>query len=573
MKSKAEAACYSSPERAGLQIETLPFERIPRSSRLFLDYLRDAPALRRFYPSAVGAHHELAARAPEVLAGYRTDRGLLCDALAEMNTAWGAAPETLANITRLRQAETVAVVSGQQVGLLTGPLYTIYKALSAVKLAACLTERGTQAVPLFWLATEDHDWAEVQQAEFVSRDNHLVSGAVSSTLHREGTPVGPVVIDKSVEEVITNMLGNLPTTEFSVDVESLVRTAYAPGRTYGEAFARMMLALVGRYGLVLLDPLDGRLKQLVAPIYKQAAQCAPEMALALEQRSRDLEQAAYHAQVLTSAAAFPLFLHVNNRRRAIAAITPPAAAAAHSSDGERRYQAKGTKGQYTAEELAEWAMREPERFSPNVTLRAVVQDYLLPTIAYIGGAAEIAYFAQTAEIYRMLLRPVTPILHRASLTLVEHQTGRTLTRYNLHLSDLFDGPEAVTARVVEGHLAVKTTETLDKTDATVRQAIDDLRQELGRFDPTLAAALETAGRKISYQLNKTRSRFHRAQMAQNQAVHRQLEQAFTTLYPDKTLQERRINITSLLARHGQHVIGWIHDAIDPSSVEHQIVLL
>jgi hypothetical protein len=168
--STVEPACYSTPEESGLRVETLSFDRIPHQTRLFLDYLRDPIALHEFYPSAVRFHHELPARAPGVLAAYQTDRNALCNALQDMNFAWGAGEETLRNIERLRDADCLAVVSGQQAGLFSGPLYSIYKALSAVKLAGCLTQRNTKAVPVFWIATEDHDFPEVAKAEFIGRD-------------------------------------------------------------------------------------------------------------------------------------------------------------------------------------------------------------------------------------------------------------------------------------------------------------------------------------------------------------------------------------------------------------------
>ena len=171
--SAIETACYSTPEESGLRVEQLSFDLIPQQSRLFLDYLKDPLALRRFYPSAVQFHHELSARAPEVLAAHTTDRNQLCAALSEMNASWGAGAETLANIELLRDADCLAVVSGQQAGLFTGPLYTIYKALSAVKLAGCLRTRNTKAVPVFWIATEDHDFAEVAKAKLISRDCRL----------------------------------------------------------------------------------------------------------------------------------------------------------------------------------------------------------------------------------------------------------------------------------------------------------------------------------------------------------------------------------------------------------------
>lgn len=560
--STTEAACYSTPEEAGLHVEALPFEMLPHQSRLFLDYLRDPLALKRFYPSAVHLHHELAARVHEVLAAHKTDRAVLCDALEAMNIAWGATDETRANIKRLREADCVAVVSGQQAGLFTGPLYTIYKALSAVKLAGCLAQRGTKAVPVFWIATEDHDFAEVATAEFIGCDCRLASVNASHAMHTEGMPVGSVVLDESINEVVQRLLDVLPTTEFTPDLESLVRDAWKPGRGYGEAFARMMTRLVGRYGLILLDPLDAKLKRLAAPLYAEAARRAPEMAAALETRSRELEAAGYHAQVVATANSFPLFLHeAEGMRHAVTRTT------------EGLYKVKGMREEYAAEELSRWAAREPQRFSPNVTLRAVIQDYLLPTVAYFGGAAEIAYFAQTAEVYRMLERPATPILHRASMTIVESHTGRMLERYDLGLSDFFPGLDHVIARVVEQHLGAETARAFDRTEESVARELDTLQEQLRRVDPTLADALSTGRRKINYQLEGLRTRFHRAQMNRDRAAHRQLERAAATLYPHKTLQERHINITSLVARHGHYVINWIYEAINLGSSDHQIIYL
>ncbi|MEJ7578627.1 MAG: bacillithiol biosynthesis cysteine-adding enzyme BshC [Pyrinomonadaceae bacterium] len=560
--STLEAACFSSPEEAGLEVERLAFDSIPHASRLFLDYLRDPAALRKFYPNTVRFHHELAARAPETLLRYETDRTSLCDALRDMNEGWGATPETLTNVERLRATDSVAVVSGQQIGLFTGPLYTIYKALSAVKLAKCLTSRGTESVPIFWLATEDHDWKEVQAAEFIACDGRLAKASVANEMHTGGMPVGEVVIDDSINETITRTLDVLPTTEFSPELKETLTDAYLPGRTYTDAFARTLNYLMGRYGLVLLDPLDARLKRLAAPLYVRAARRAPELARALYERSRELEASGYHAQVFASEDTFPVFLHVDGARRALARTK------------EGRYRAKGDgRKEYTAEELADLAAVEPQRFSPNVTLRAVVQDYLLPTVAYLGGAAEIAYFAQTSEVYRVLERPATPILHRASLSIVERRTRRTLQRYNLHLRDFFAGYDAVTRRVVEEHLGAEAARLFDDTEKSVQSQLDSLENGLQNFDPTLADALATTKRKVNHQLEALRSRFHRAQMSRDRAAHRQLERAFTALYPEKNLQERRINITSLFARHGRYVIDWIHDAIDLGTTDHEIVYL
>ena len=560
--STAEPACYSTPEESGLRVESLSFETVPQQSRLFLDYLRDPLALREFYPSAVKFHHELPARAPEVLAAYQTDRRQLCDALLDMNAAWGAGEATIKNIELLRDADCLTAVSGQQAGLFAGPLYTIYKALSAVKLAGCLTQRNTKTIPVFWIATEDHDFPEVARAEFIGRDCRLAHVDVSPELHREGQPVGRVVVDDSINTVVDQLLELLPVSEFTADLEAVVRDAWRPGRSYGEAFARMMTALLGNHGLIFLDPLDSRLKKLAAPLYSKAATHAYEIATAIETRSKRLVDAGYHAQVTPSENSFPLFLHDASGARHAMVRTP---------DG--KYTTKSNDETYTADELAQMALSQPERFSPNVTLRAVVQDYLLPSIAYYGGAAEIAYFAQTAEVYRILERPATPILPRASLTMIESHTGRVLERYELELSDLFAGAENVLARVVEEHLGAETAKTFGATEQSVNGELDKLREQLRTIDPTLADALETGRRKINYQLEGLRTRFHRAQMTRDEAAHRQLQRAFDQLYPNKALQVRHINITSLLARHGRYVVEWIYNAINIGSNEHQIVYL
>jgi bacillithiol synthase len=560
--STAETACHPSPQQAGLRVETLPFAQIPQQSKLFLDYLRDPLALRRYYPEAVRAHVDLPARKDRVLSTYLMDRARLCAALERINRGWNGSEATIKNIRLLAEADCLAVVSGQQAGLFTGPLYTIYKALSAVKLAECLRQRGTKAVPVFWIATEDHDFAEVAWAEVINRDCALEKVATPAALHREGSPVGQVTLDNSINELIETLLSALPDNEFSEDLGRLLRQAYQPGRNFGDAFACLSAALTAKYGLIIFDPLDSELKHLAAPLYAEAARRAPDIAASIKNRSQELEAAGYHAQVTPSEDAFPLFLHDETGARH--ALT-------RGANG--KYRTKANSAEYSTEELADLALTKPDRFSPNVTLRSVVQDYLLPTVAYYGGAAEIAYFAQTSEVYRLLERPATPILHRASITLVEKHTWRSLERYDLTLKDFFTGYDQVVATVVERYLGKETSGAFDHTTETVNTELDTLQEKLRQVDSTLAEALDKARRKINYQIDGLRTRFHRAQIARDETFRRQLERAFDLLYPARSLQERHINITSLMARHGPYVVDWMFDAIDLGSNEHQIVYL
>jgi bacillithiol biosynthesis cysteine-adding enzyme BshC len=529
--STAEIACHSTPEQAGLRVETIPFDQIPQQTRLFLDYLKNPTALTQFYPEAIRTHYEASERRERVLANHKTDRAAVCDALDRMNRSWGATEKTLANISQLREADCIAVVSGQQAGLFTGPLYTIYKALSAVKLAECMTQRGIKSVPVFWIATEDHDFAEVAKAEIINRDCALSNVSVPAEVHPDGVPVGRVVLDGTIEVSIQSLLTALPKTEFSDNLEKLLRAAYQPGRKFGDAFAQVLSALTGEWGLILLDPLDAQLKEAAAPLYAEAARRAQDIAIAIVNRSRELEHSGYHAQVAPSENSFPLFWHDDNGARYALTRTLTG-----------NYRTKAGDEEYSADELAAWALREPARFSPNVTLRAVVQDFLLPTVAYYGGAAEIAYFAQTAEVYRILDRPITPILHRASLTLVERHTWRSLDRYGISLVDFFGGTDHVMGRVVKEYLGRETSEAFDHTTRSFNSELDDLQEQLRRVDPTLAEALEKGRRKINYQIDGLRTRFNRAQVGRDAAVHSKNKHAFDLLYPRNGLNESQINI-------------------------------
>src|SRR6185503_18921827 len=216
-------------------------------------------------------HFDLPERRERMLANYRTDRTALCDALERINRAWNASGKTLEHIATLRDPETIAVVSGQQAGLFAGPLYTIYKALSAIKLAECLSLRGIKALPIFWIATEDHDFAEVATVEFINRECHLSGVSIDAQIHADGLPVGQVTLDKSIEATRQTLLDGLPNNEFSDDLQKLLGDAYQPGTKFSDGFARMMAALTAEHGLILLDPLDPELKSLVAPLYSEAA--------------------------------------------------------------------------------------------------------------------------------------------------------------------------------------------------------------------------------------------------------------------------------------------------------------
>lgn len=559
---KQEIVCPCPSGKIVLQTESLPFAEIPQQTKLFVEYQRDPLALKRFYPSAVGSHTQIAARIPEVLANHRADRSVLCDALEEMNRKSGASDKTLENIELLRQSDTVAVVTGQQAGLFTGPLYTIYKALSAVRLTECLRGRGYNAVPVFWIATEDHDFAEVSKTSVVERSGDLSELKNEPKRCYENLPVGYVKLDDSIRQTIEELFDELPATEFSGELRRLIEETWKSQTYYGDAFAGLLNKLFGAYGLIILCPLDERLKRLAAPVYVEAIKKSEEIVSALRKRSDELVAEGYHAQVLIGEDYFPLFWQAKDHTRN---------ALKRSENGT--FKTKDDAREFTLAELAEIAERDPSRFSPSVVLRSVVQDYLLPTVCYFGGAAEIAYFAQSGEVYRILNRPTTTIFHRQSFTVVEPKHGRTLEKYGLELKDLFGGLENLQPQIVEKYLNGETARVFAQAEERINIELNRLDRNLSTVEPTLADNLATRRRKILYHIDALRKKFHRAEINRDETTRHRLEAAFAALLPHKHLQERTLNVSSFLDRYGLYFIDWIYEAIDLDDKGHRIIYL
>lgn len=557
-----ESACPCPSEKVVLRTESIPFSKIPHQTKLFVEYQQNPSSLEKYYPLTVESHTQISKRIPEVLANYKTDRNALCDILEEMNKGCSTSEKTLENLKLLREDDCVAVVTGQQAGLFTGPLYTIYKALSAVKLTECLRGRGFNAVPVFWIATEDHDFAEVSNAFVVNKNGELKELRNEPQRCYENLPVGYVELDASIKQTVEELFAELPRTEFTDELRELIESCWHEKMNYGDAFAKMLTKILGKYGLILLCPLDERLKKLAAPIYREAIEKSDEIVSSLMKRSEELQEKGYHAQVLVTDDYFPLFWQAKNKTRH-----------ALKKNSEGNYKVKDADREFTLKELAEIAENEPQKFSPSVVLRAVVQDYLLPTITYFGGGAEIAYFAQSAEVYRILNRPVTPIFHRQSFTLIEPKHAKTLEKYDLDLKDLLSGIDEVLPRLVEENLNAETATVFNEAEKTIAAELEKLDKSIEQIDKTLVDNLAVRRRKILYHINALRSKYHKAVIRKDETVKRQIETAFTELVPHKHLQERTLNAATFLNLYGLYLIDWIYDSIDLDDKGHRLIYL
>jgi bacillithiol biosynthesis cysteine-adding enzyme BshC len=548
-----------SSKTSAANARSLPFAEIPGQSRLFLDYLTGVGTAKSFYSPNSFDLGSIAARRQEVLSTYEVDRSALCDALKEINVEFSAGDAALTNIELLREKDCLTVVTGQQAGLFTGPLYTVFKAISAIKLAEKLRQDGLKAVPVFWIAEEDHDFAEVSATTVIDAESKAITVRNTPAGYKQGAPVGSVILDESILPSIESLFAGLPTNENSGDLRDLIAKAYQPGVSFSVAFGRMMARLFEKYGLVILSPMRGGLKRLTAPIMTAAIENAVEINEALQKQSESLTAAGYHAQVQVNDDGFPFFYFNDDGIRQKCLL--------------KNGKVSIDSDVFDISQLAEMARQYPERFSPNALMRPVVQDYLLPTLGYFGGAAEVAYFAQNSAVYALLHRPVTPIFHRASATIVEPHMQRMFQAYEIGLADLFSGREALYARITESFLNKETAKDFAEAEEIINTQLNRLGRALSGLDITLAESLAKRRRKILHHIGALRVKFHRAQVRKDDTANKRIDAAFNVLYPQNALQERAINTLSFLARHGLGLIDRLCEQAEIEGKQHQLIYL
>ncbi|MDQ2710877.1 MAG: bacillithiol biosynthesis cysteine-adding enzyme BshC [Acidobacteriota bacterium] len=513
---------------------------IPGTSKLFGDFLYNFERVSRFY-SYNFSDPESFRRAAAQLNYPESRRKQLVSALREQN---GDSPA----LDELAKPETVAVVTGQQVGLLSGPLYTIFKALTAVRLAQELSRQGMAAVPIFWLASEDHDLAEVDHAWLFDQNAKPTKISVTSAISNGG-PVGEVVLDDLPFEEIRAALGELP---FADDVMERLKEAYHPGVTFSCAFKTFLQGILQGLGLLFLDPLAPSIRGIARPFLAEAAQRVPELFDGLKARDRELASAGYHSQVHLDEGASLLFLLTDDGKRT----------ALRWKDD--RFSTKDKS--YSTAELQERA----HRLSPNALLRPVMQDYLLPTVAYIGGPSEIAYMAQGQVLYQALLGRMPVIFPRNSFTLLDSRAEKLINRYGLRFPSLLDHPEKVKSAIACQLVPIELQKEFDSVQSSMAAAIAGLQGNLHKFDPTLEAAAAKSGSKMLYQLRRLSEKTARETLRRDERSAREADYLTNLVYPHRRLQERFYSIVPFLAKNGLDLPHRLLDLTQLACPDHMI---
>jgi bacillithiol biosynthesis cysteine-adding enzyme BshC len=512
--------------------------QLPHVSKLYRDYVERFPKLESFYehpPELKGA-----ARLSQDLDFPADRRREVANILRSQNLSFGSGPQTESNLGLLAEG-AVAVVTGQQVGLFGGPAYSFYKALTAIQAAHELIRKGIPAVPVFWMATEDHDVDEVRQVTWF-HEGELQSFELPKP-SEEAIPVGRICLGDRVEELLRRAQPLLGET-----FGDLLHETYTPTATYGSAFASMFARIFSEHGLILLDPLDERLHRVAGPILLDALARRDELNELLLQRGKALDRAGYEVQVKVTAQSTLLFSMEEGKRQVITA-----------ANGE--YSSGALK--LSREEWLRQVATAPEKFSPNALLRSVVQDFLLPTVVYFGGPAEIAYFAQSQVLYERLLGRMPVLLPRADFTLVDPKGARLLKKYDLDVEDIWCSAQTLRNRMYNSAVPKKLAREFDSHLRHIEKSVHKLHKAVAKVDPTIQGTIARAERRIRYQLEKLRHKTGAALDRHEKLVDQHEKFLENLLYPQKGLQSRDLCFLPFLARWGSGGLNELQQLASP----------
>jgi bacillithiol biosynthesis cysteine-adding enzyme BshC len=534
---------------------SIPFRRLPHQPKLFLRFVDDFPGVSTFYahPPTLEAIKQTA----KSLDFPAERRKQVAAVLRELNAAVGGGEATQRNLERLENG-AVAVVSGQQVGLFGGPAYAFYKALSAIRIAEELSETGIPAVPVFWMATEDHDLDEVRHVSWFKAGKLTRFELAADEV--PGRPVGRVKLGAAIEELTRNA-SELLTGPGSAAVARFLQESYRADETYGSAFGKLFARVFAEQGLILLDPLDARLQRIAAPVYGKALRDRDELNEKLLERGKELERAGFDAQVKVAASSTLLFHFQEGLRQPIVV---------GNRQGSGRFKSGTTS--WTRNEALRLVETEPEAFSPNALLRPVVQDYLLPTAAFFAGPAEISYLAQSEVVYRHILGRMPVVLPRAGFTVLDAKADKLLKRYQLCIENIWAGPQELRRQMEAVSLPKQLAEDFDQKKALIESTLAQLGEDVQKLDATLAGAVATAKEKMTFQLEKLREKTGRALDERAGLIAEHVLFLENLLYPNKALQSRELCFLPFLAQWGLDGLKELKDLAGGANLkEHRIV--
>jgi bacillithiol biosynthesis cysteine-adding enzyme BshC len=458
----------------------------------------------------------------------------------------------------LRNPQTVAVITGQQAGLFGGPLFTLLKALTTIRLAEQVrAEHGVPTVAVFWIDAEDHDWDEVKTCSVLDTDMKPVAIAAGDPPHAHAGPVARVRLDESVNAAVSALEAALPGTEFTSWMLEVLRRAYAPGTGMAKAFGRWLESVLGQRGLIVFDASDPAAKPLVSHIFAREIEQAGQTARLASEAGAALEARGYHAQATPHEGSLALF-HMNAGRQP---IKPHVAGFLVGEQSE------------STPALLDRLRKSPEEFSPSVLLRPIVQDTLFPTVCYVAGPNELAYLGQLRRVYDAFSTPMPLIQQRATATILDASAMRFLTRYDVALESLRAQDEAVLNAVLEAQLPPSVETSLDEAVRTLEQRMERLAKEVVQIDPTLEGASRSTLSRMQDDLKKLHGKIIQAAKRKDETLRRQFQHTRSQAFPGGEPQERAVGFVHFLNKYGPALVDRLYAELPVDAGIHWVVTI
>ncbi|MDR1989870.1 MAG: bacillithiol biosynthesis cysteine-adding enzyme BshC [Acidobacteriaceae bacterium] len=523
--------------------------------RLASDYTFNFHALAPFFagdPQDPNAWRDLIHRVQQ----RDLRRDAIAAIIARQQEQRHAPPAARAAAIRLADPNSVAIVTGQQAGLFGGPLYTLLKALTALKLAEHISaEHDVPALAVFWIDADDHDWDEVRSCTVL--DDALSARAISLPPRTTAESVGRIHLDDSVTQAIDELAATLPATEFRDALLNDLRSDWAPGKTVSEAFGCWLERLLGPRGLVVFDASDPAAKPLAADLFVKELTAPGDTSTLASAAGAALVEQGYHAQVQPPAGGVALF-HNDSQRVAI------------RRDGDMLLAGDERS---TPAALAAIAAAHPERFSPNVLLRPIVQDTLFPTIAYVAGPNELAYLGQLKAIYARFGVPMPLMYPRATATLLDSAALRFLTKYHVALDTLQPQDDSTLNQLLEAQIPPAVDAAFARTTSAVTTEMTALIAALPAIDPTLEGAARSTLTRMEHDLGTLHNKMIQAAKRRDETLRRQFVRTRAMTFPQGHAQERTISVVSFLNQYGPALVDRLEQALPLESGHHWIVTI
>ena len=531
--------------------------RFPWIRRLAADYAYDFGAVAPFFsgdPSDRTAWADAIARSQ----AYERRRADIAAVIAGQQQRRNAPPRAREAGRLLADSRTVAIVTGQQAGLFGGPLFTLLKALTALKLANQVSrDHSVPVVAIFWIDAEDHDWEEIRSCTVFDADLTPRTVSLPPRPGAEPAPVATIKLDDAVVGALDETERVLPPTAFREDLLAELRRSYAPGTGMADAFGQWLEQVLGGRGLVVYDSSDARSKPLVSSVFARELSMPGQTVKLASLAGSDLIARGYHAQVHPQDDSAALF-RIEGGRRAI-----------------RRQDGQFIVGdeRFPTDALLRQATERPTGFSPNVLLRPVVQDTIFPTICYVAGPNELAYLGQLRGVYQHFGVPMPLMYPRASATLLDSAAVRFLTKYKLPLEALQAQDEAALNELLRAQIPPVVEESFTVASQTIEQQMTRLVEAIPALDPTLEGAARSTLARMQHDLQTLHGKMIQAAKRRDETLRRQFIRARALAFPGGHAQERTIGFVSFLNQYGPALVERLDEELPLDLGRHWIVTI